>query len=381
MDAASGASPSAESGGAASPPGVPAAASPTGAPSKSPSPEAQAGVDIGLSGEHWRQTALPVNDDDSAFEDIQSSTASLSSSIMEYRTIQGRTYHSDRATNAEYWAPNDENQNDAQDIIHHTLTLLLGGKLFRAPLETEKLQRVLDVGTGTGLWPIDFADQNPHVEVIGTDLSPIQPGWVPPNVRFEMEDATQEWTFKPNSFDYIHMRYLFGSIPDWDFVFEQAYRALKPGGWIETFDADAGLFGEDGSVAENSALDTWSKVFKAAGKKFGRTFYPIEDNKQVPGLEKAGFKNLDIWDLNVPINGFPRDPKLKEIGQFGHLSVTRDLEGMVLYAFRQVMDWEDAELHAFIAHFKAQIRDVKNCHPVFKVRIVCAQKPEDAPVE
>ena len=145
----------------------------------------------------------------------------------------------------------------------------------------------------------DFADQYPHVEVIGTDLSPIQPSWVPPNVRFEMEDATQPWTFKENSFDYIHMRYLFGSISDWDRLFEQAYRALKPGGWIETFDADAGLFSEDNTVAENSALDTWGKVFREAGKKFGRTFYPIEENVQVPGLEKAGFKNLDVWDFNV----------------------------------------------------------------------------------
>ncbi|KAK4160834.1 putative SAM dependent methyltransferase [Cladorrhinum sp. PSN259] len=367
--------------GAASPPGEAAVASPPAAPSKSPSPEAQAGagVDIGLSGDHWQQTALPVYDDDSTFEDIESSTASLSSSILEYRTIQGRTYHSDRSTNAEYWAPNDENQNDAQDIIHHTLTLLLEGELFRAPLQTDKLSKVLDVGTGTGLWAIDFADKYPHAEVIGTDLSPIQPGWVPPNVRFEMEDATQDWTFKENSFDYVHLRYLFGSIHDWDFLFEQAYKVTKPGGWIETFDADAGLFAEDGSVAENSALDTWGKVFRAAGAKFGRTFYPIEENKQVAGLEKAGFTNLDVHDINVPVNGFPKDPKLKEIGHFGHLSITRDLEGMVLYAFRQVMGWEDAEIHAFIAHFRAQIRDVKNCHPVFKARIVYAQKPLDAP--
>lgn len=29
----------------------------------------------------------------------------------------------------------------------------------------------------------DFADEYPDAEVIGTDISPIQPGWVPPNLK------------------------------------------------------------------------------------------------------------------------------------------------------------------------------------------------------
>lgn len=29
----------------------------------------------------------------------------------------------------------------------------------------------------------DFADEFPSAEVIGTDLSPIQPSWVPPNLK------------------------------------------------------------------------------------------------------------------------------------------------------------------------------------------------------
>ncbi|KAG6085741.1 hypothetical protein E4U16_002115 [Claviceps sp. LM84 group G4] len=36
----------------------------------------------------------------------------------------------------------------------------------------------------------EFADQFPNTSVIGTDLSPCQPQWIPPNVRFEIDDAT-----------------------------------------------------------------------------------------------------------------------------------------------------------------------------------------------
>ena len=39
-------------------------------------------------------------------------------------------------------------------------------------------QRVLDVGTGTGIWAIDFADDFPDTMVFGTDISPTQPDLV-----------------------------------------------------------------------------------------------------------------------------------------------------------------------------------------------------------
>jgi hypothetical protein len=47
------------------------------------------------------------------------STASLSSTILAYRKIHGRTYHaysSPSATATEYWAPNDENANGQLDV-------------------------------------------------------------------------------------------------------------------------------------------------------------------------------------------------------------------------------------------------------------------------
>lgn len=41
--------------------------------------------------------------------------------------------------------------------LHHIFKLVLGGRLFRAPVEAP-LQKVLDFGTGTGIWAIDLAE-------------------------------------------------------------------------------------------------------------------------------------------------------------------------------------------------------------------------------
>ena len=47
--------------------------------------------------------------------------------------------------------PNDEKEQGHLDICHQMLTLAIGGNLFRAPIDKNP-QRILDIGTGTGLY-------------------------------------------------------------------------------------------------------------------------------------------------------------------------------------------------------------------------------------
>ena len=52
----------------------------------------------------------------------------------------------------------------------------MNNKLHYAPIG-ENPGRILDVGTGTGIWAIEMGDEYPSAEIVGTDLSPIQPSW------------------------------------------------------------------------------------------------------------------------------------------------------------------------------------------------------------
>lgn len=61
---------------------------------------------------------------------------------------------------------------------------------------------------------------------------------MPPNLRFEIDDAQLEWTFPDNSFDFIHMRTMVGSIDDWPLLYKRAFNAIKPGGYIEESETD-----------------------------------------------------------------------------------------------------------------------------------------------
>ena len=91
------------------------------------------------------------DDSDSAYcESVgdYSETTSLASSVFNYEYENGRRYHSYKA--GQYFAPNDEREQERLDLLHHIQSMVLGGELHKAPVQNP--QRVLDIGTGTGMW-------------------------------------------------------------------------------------------------------------------------------------------------------------------------------------------------------------------------------------
>ncbi|KAK3356326.1 S-adenosyl-L-methionine-dependent methyltransferase [Lasiosphaeria hispida] len=329
-----------------------------GGPAEAPAPEQSKSrsEDI-LPGARW-QSVLDAKEANGAclalHDETDSSTASVTSSILQYRELYGRTYHSDRG-NAQYWAANDTKQNEALDIQHHMLTLHINGKLYLAPLEDIEVKRVLDIGCGTGIWAMDFADEFPDAQVIGTDISPIQPTWVPPNVKFEIEDCTQSWTFPDNSFDYIHIRWMVGSIPDWSALFEEAYRVLRPGGYLESFEPQAVMESDDGSIKPTDAMGQWAFIFHEGGRKTGRPFTILKDDLQQKGMKDAGFVDVQEKNLKTPLGTWPHDPKLKELGQYVQLVIEQDTEGYILL-LATTLGWTREDVLSYIAQLLREIQ-------------------------
>lgn len=64
----------------------------------------------------------------------------------------------------------------------------------------------MDVGTGSGKWVIEVADQLSSARVCGIDISPIQPTDVPVNAEFMVMDLTDGLDFYDGSTDLVHSR-------------------------------------------------------------------------------------------------------------------------------------------------------------------------------
>ena len=65
-------------------------------------------------------------------------------------------------------------------------------------------------------------DRYPSAEVLGLDLSPIQPSWVPPNVRFLIDDVEAEW-LNGDNWDFVHLRNMIPVMKDPVALLKQAY--------------------------------------------------------------------------------------------------------------------------------------------------------------
>lgn len=56
------------------------------------------------------------------------------------------------------------------DFYHAVQVKVLNGQLFLAPIKKNP-QRILDCGTGTGIWALDMGEVYPSAVVIGVDVS------------------------------------------------------------------------------------------------------------------------------------------------------------------------------------------------------------------
>ncbi|KFY98839.1 hypothetical protein V500_01535 [Pseudogymnoascus sp. VKM F-4518 (FW-2643)] len=296
--------------------------------------------------------------------DSSSSTTSLAESLFDYPCIHGRTYANFLGTS--YWLPNDEAAREALDIAHNMYDFLLNKKLFLAPIG-DNPQKVIDIGTGTGIWAIDFADQFPSAEVTATDISPILPNLVPPNLRFEIDDARLEWTHAPNIYDFIHIRGLLGCISDWPKLYSRAFRTTKPGGWLENMEMDMRVKFDNCNVSPEHILFDWATPFIESGDKIGTTFDVA--GKMKGWMEHAGFVNVTEKRYKIPFSG------KSELAQWNRYFYNSDLEGFALLVLIERMKWSYSAVQVYLAEVRAALRDEAN-QAYYEVTAVYGQKPK-----
>ncbi|KAG9248500.1 S-adenosyl-L-methionine-dependent methyltransferase [Calycina marina] len=331
----------------------------------------------------WQTQGLPLDTDDnpdttSAFDaklevdsiksDSSGGPASTGHTIADPASVEdfGRTFHGYK--DGKYFLPNDGPEQDRLDIQHKVFEVLYDGKLGFAPVQDAR--HVLDLATGTGLWALEYAEKNPNAQVIGTDLSLIQPRRATvPNCEFIREDSEDPWIF-PHKFDYIHARAILSCFNDTAAVFQQAFDNLNEGGWIEIQDGLGFITGQDESF-EGTALQRWSGLVIDGFAKLGRDLYKSLHYRE--WLEAAGFTDILELRIPVPCNSWPKDPKFKQVGKWLLLDLHHGMDGIgskvlpaagltpeeiVLLTTQARKDLTNRSIHAFIQGL-----------------VICAKKP------
>ncbi|KAK5080418.1 hypothetical protein LTR05_008667 [Lithohypha guttulata] len=300
---------------------------------------------------------------------LKSGLTSLSSSAYDYQYENGRRYHAYHP--GQYLLPNDENEQERLDAMHYVFQLVLDPGLCCTELNNPL--KILDVGTGTGIWAIDMGDLYPSAQVIGTDLSPIQPNWIPPNVSFQVDDATDPWAFPKESFDFIHARSLAGSIQDWPALIRKAYEHLKPGGRIEFSEARMRFRYDDNTYSQTSTTRWWMSEFDKIARENNLDFdaFPRFGNS----FRQAGFTSVVEGERPCPIGLWPKHKKLKEVGGvFKAQLIGSALDSYSLALFTRLGGWSGVETHAFLAEVRKELAE-RRMHLYTHCSFAVGQKP------
>ena len=130
---------------------------------------------------------------------------------------------------------------------------------------------------------------------------------VPANVKFEVDDAEENWTFQ-HKFDFIHCRYLAAAISDWEKLVNQCFEFTVPGGYTEFQEYDLEVYSEDGSATPEHAVKRWNNLGCGACISFGKDPYPGRSLEAK--VKAAGFTDVFHQRFRLPIGPWPKDKHL-----------------------------------------------------------------------
>jgi SAM-dependent methyltransferase len=298
----------------------------------------------------------PEQDDvDSALGELfpESDTETLRSSLLQSVHENGRGYH--KYKDGLYFMPDDEREQERLDMQHGIFLQTMNNRLLASPIDSEAGLDVLDLGTGTGIWAMDFADHHPQATVLGTDLSPIQPSFVPPNCKFEVDDFDQTWCFS-QKFDLIHGRMLAGSVADPPMLLQQAFDAIKPGGWVELQDFAFPVRSDDGTMV-GTAFERLNDNLVKGLQMLGRDGAWAANYKDF--MEQAGFVNVTEIRYKWPQNCWPKDEHLKRLGYWNMVNTLDGLHAFSARLCTKVLGMSVEEFELLLAESRKDIRNPK----------------------
>ncbi|HEX9036619.1 MAG TPA: class I SAM-dependent methyltransferase [Ktedonobacterales bacterium] len=203
-----------------------------------------------------------------------------------------------RARGVPYNLPRDLEEMNRLDFQHYLFRAALRGN-YAAPIAYPR--SILDVGTGTGRWAREMAQNFPQARVVGLDINQppadVSPSALtepaPPNYAFYAGNVLEGLPFPDQSFDFTHMRLLVSAIlhDRWPLVIHELARVTAPGGWIESVEPTLPTAG--GPQAEQ--LMDWIRAISL------RRNVEIEDATRVAGLLRdAGLSAIATRTIEIP---------------------------------------------------------------------------------
>lgn len=226
--------------------------------------------------------------------------------------------------------------------------------------------KVLDIGSGSGLWAVDMAQTYPNAEILGIDLtSALLPKDVPPNLTFEIADVAEPWG--PDMYDLIHSRNpIGGGITDWPALVTQAWNHLRPGGQIEFTSMQPKFYGRGSSDTDfppegsgetpeiGTACREFELAYRAMWEAQGVEFDPL--SRVALLLTRLGAESVRERGDWLPVKSWGGDPITVRKGELAEEIIDVGLDQWALMIFVKC-GWSEEDTRDLLRRVKEEIKD------------------------
>lgn len=229
----------------------------------------------------------------------------------------------------QYPLPLDKEEFKRMDIEHRLLRFVYGGGNYVGPVNDvlapthHRQRRILDCGTGTGIWACEMADEFPHVQTIGVDIAPVQPEEVPENCFFEIFDITKGRRLLPyesDYFDLVHMRSIHTGVFNYPALLREAWRVLRPGGLLILAEIDNTPRTDSKQPippGPEGGAPGWHTFWREYRRCAVRRGIDVSVPTRLRSLiqQTGGFERITAQEALLPVGFWHREPLLLTIGQ------------------------------------------------------------------
>lgn len=197
--------------------------------------------------------------------------------------------------------------------------------------------------------------------MVGIDISPIQPSWVPANCRFQIDDFENPWTFDADHFDYVHARNLEGCIARLPRFFEQVFVHTRPGGWFEMLEFDIEVRSQTlGELGDDHIFRRWHRYMLVSSKRTGKPHGNAVNRTIAKGMAAAGFVDVAERRWAVPIGSWPAGPAMKRLGVDCLAFLEQSIEGFGLFLLKEVLGFSYEDVQLTMLELISALRNPRN---------------------
>ncbi|KAK8150838.1 hypothetical protein G3M48_005933 [Beauveria asiatica] len=231
-----------------------------------------------------------------------------------------------------YQFPIDKEETNRYDMFHKFFLLARRERVFTYAIHRPN-PRVLDLGTGTGIWAINVAeDYLKDGHIMAVDLNKIQPALIPRNVetlQFDLEEPSWEPLLK--DCDLIHMRLLLGSIHNslWPSTYRKAFEHTTPGGYIEQVEINWLPAWHGSDIPNDSSLMEWAQKYLQGMDGFHRSAR-VDTLKVKAMMEAAGYVNFEERLIRCYVNPWSPNAEERRAARWFNLCLIDGVQAMSL---------------------------------------------------